>query len=132
VGLPRGKNEQASALLNLARNLGGSVGISLMEALIARRSQFHQGTLVAHITRFSPILRRELAVQAQALTHAGANAVAGARMAYGLAYAEVQRQAAALAYADVFQVLGMLAVCSVPIALFLRAEPGGQAQVPAH
>src|SRR5260370_23781197 len=40
--LPRDKNNAASGLMNLARNIGGSVGISFVTTLLARRAQFHQ------------------------------------------------------------------------------------------
>ena len=53
--LPRtasGKNNNASALINLARNLGGSIGIAISTTLIARRSQFHQSRLVENISSF--------------------------------------------------------------------------------
>src|SRR5215475_1931302 len=49
VGIPREKNNNASAIINLARNLGGSVGIALLTTFLARRSQYHRSILVAHI-----------------------------------------------------------------------------------
>ncbi|HEV2320091.1 MAG TPA: DHA2 family efflux MFS transporter permease subunit, partial [Verrucomicrobiae bacterium] len=48
--LPEGKSNKASALINLMRNLGGSVGISVGTTLLARRSQVHQGYLASHTT----------------------------------------------------------------------------------
>ncbi len=49
VGLPWGKSGQASALINVARNLGGSIGISAVQTLLARREQFHQSRLDANL-----------------------------------------------------------------------------------
>jgi hypothetical protein len=51
VGLPEEKGGEVSGIINLLRNLGGSVGISLVETMIGRRSQVHQDELVSHVTR---------------------------------------------------------------------------------
>ena len=40
--IPRNKSNAASGLINLARNIGGSIGISLVTTMLARRAQFHQ------------------------------------------------------------------------------------------
>jgi hypothetical protein len=53
VGLPPGKNNNASALINLMRNMGGSFGISLAQTWLARRTQFHQARLVGHFTPYN-------------------------------------------------------------------------------
>jgi DHA2 family multidrug resistance protein len=130
VGIPPRKNEQASALLNLSRNLGGSVGISLMGALLARRAQFHQAVLVAHTSRFDPSFRALASGLRDAFTRGGANSVRAMRMAYASIYDEVQRQATALAYVDIFWILSVLALGGAAVALFLRAQ--GQTPVRAH
>ena len=125
VGLPPGKNEEGAALLNLGRNIGGSIGIAFVETLITRRSQAHQNVLVAHTTRYNPAFRAAIdAAQRQA--HAsGANTSVHA--AYARVYEQLQRQAAALAYVDVLQVLAVIAGVAVLAALLLRVNPPGRA-----
>ena len=54
VGVPPAKNNNASALINLARNLGGSVGIAVLTTLVARRSQVHQNNLVGNVSAADP------------------------------------------------------------------------------
>jgi DHA2 family multidrug resistance protein len=130
VGLPPHKNEEASAILNLSRNLGGSLGISLMGSLLVRRSQFHQAVLVAHTTRFDPRFRALLSVLRDTFTRGGVNSSRAVREAYASVYAEVQRQASAMAYVDIFWILSVLALCGAMVALFLRAQ--GQTPVRAH
>jgi hypothetical protein len=49
VGLPPEKSSQASALINVARNLGGSIGVSTAQTILVRRGQFHQSHLSEHI-----------------------------------------------------------------------------------
>ena len=51
VGVPEEKGGEVSGTINLLRNIGGSVGISMVETMIARREQFHQDVLSAHVTR---------------------------------------------------------------------------------
>jgi len=48
-GIPRDKTDQASALINAARNTGGSIGISIASNVLAHREQFHQSRLVESI-----------------------------------------------------------------------------------
>ena len=45
--LPREKNNAASGLMNLARNIGGSVGISVVTTMLDRRTQIHLNDLPA-------------------------------------------------------------------------------------
>src|SRR5579872_6234758 len=53
VGVPPEKNNMATALVNLSRNLGGSVGISIVQTVFARRAQFHQSMITEGVTAFS-------------------------------------------------------------------------------
>jgi DHA2 family multidrug resistance protein len=50
-GVPEEKGGEVSGTINLLRNIGGSVGISMVETMIARREQFHQDALAAHVSR---------------------------------------------------------------------------------
>ncbi len=54
VGVPRDKSNQVSGISNFIRNLGGSVGISMLTTFLARQSQVHQTNLVAHATAANP------------------------------------------------------------------------------
>src|SRR5258708_7324350 len=50
LGLPPEKSNNASAIINMMRNLGGSFGIAIATTLLARRQQYHQSVLVEHVT----------------------------------------------------------------------------------
>ena len=54
VGVPREKNNNASAIINLSRNLGGSVGIALLTTFLARREQYHRSMLIDRIAAGDP------------------------------------------------------------------------------
>src|SRR5439155_939553 len=87
--LPREKNNAASGLINLARNIGGSVGISFVTTILARRAQFHQAVLVTHLTPQAPGYLSSLQGMAQTLASRGSNIVDATQRAYGLLYGTV-------------------------------------------
>jgi DHA2 family multidrug resistance protein len=113
--LPPGKSNNASALINLMRNLGGSVGISAGTTLLARRSQIHQSNLVAHLTNTSVAFQKALHALAQRFTTHGVAANEASQRALATINREVQRQSAMLAYLDTFVVL--IIACLIAAAL---------------
>jgi MFS transporter, DHA2 family, multidrug resistance protein len=130
-GIPPSKTDQASALINLARNFGGSMGVSLAQTVLARREQFHQSRLVEHVGSWNPFYVDTLnQVQAYFRAHLSTGSVAGASMAF--IGQLVQTQAMILAYIDVFVALAVIAVIMVPLALSLRTVKRSAKPVAAH
>lgn len=129
-GIPPSKTDQASALINLARNFGGSIGVSLSQTVLAQREQFHQSRLVEHIGTWNPVYNDTLArVQQYLKTQSATGNTPGSSVA--VIGQILQGQAVLLAYIDVFVVLAALAGLMVPLALSLRTvKRGGSA--PAH
>ena len=125
--LPREKNNQASGLINLARNIGGSVGISFVTTMLARRAQFHQTVLVSHLTPQSSAYLAGLRGMAQPFISAGSNAIDASQQAYGLLYNTVFRQANVLSYIDNFWVLGVGCLLMVPLVFLMKKPPQGAA-----
>src|SRR6185369_1524201 len=82
--LPRDKNNAASGLMNLARNIGGSVGISFVTTMLDRRSQVHQNNLMANITSASLSLQSTLAGIAQSLQRRGVDAASATQQAWAM------------------------------------------------
>ena len=123
--LPRDKNNAASGLMNLARNIGGSVGISLVTTLLDRRTQTHLNDFSAHLTSANPALRTMLQGATRALEAHGANATFATQQAYALVAGIVQRQAAMLAYIDDFWLLGLSIMAMIPIVFLMKkGRPG--------
>jgi DHA2 family multidrug resistance protein len=120
AGIPRNKTDMASALINVARNTGGSIGISLANNVLAHREQFHQSRLVELVnpstTQFQAALKRMIDYFA---AHGGSLAQAQ-QQAFAWVAQQVQAQAALLAYIDVFWALMMISAAAVPLALILR------------
>jgi MFS transporter, DHA2 family, multidrug resistance protein len=120
VGLPPEKTGQASALINVARNLGGSIGVSLAQALLARREQFHQSRLSEHVFASSTQYQQTLRQAGSYFLNHGATAADSQSKAIGWVGQTIANQAAYLSYIDVFAALSLLALLLVPAAFLLR------------
>jgi DHA2 family multidrug resistance protein len=127
--LPPEKNNKASSLTNLFRNLGGSFGVAFVATMLARRSQFHQSVLGAHISALDQTATATLQSITRKLIDAGLPAGEALPRAQALIYAAVQKQSSLLAFLDVFWLLCLLALAAVPLVLFIknirRGAPAG-------
>jgi DHA2 family multidrug resistance protein len=132
VGLPQNRSNQASALLNVARNIGGSVGISLVQTFIAHRQQFYQARHVETLSGLSANYDNGIDRITQALTEQGQALVDAGQMATGALYQAVLRQASMQAYIDCFWVLMIFVLVVFPIVLLMRSTPRGQKQQAGH
>ena len=127
--LPREKNNAASGLINLARNVGASMGISYVTTMLDRRAQFHQDRLAAHLDPANPRLQQMLHGTTAALSnHSGSGAM---QQAYGLLQSSVQRQASMLSYIDNFRILAIVSLCLIPL-VFLVKKPRRGGDIPVH
>jgi MFS transporter, DHA2 family, multidrug resistance protein len=124
--IPPGKNNAASALINLARNIGGSFGIAFVTTLLARRAQYHQSVLVSHLDAGNPQVLQSLHGMTQLFGRMQAGTHDAMRQAYGLLMGQVQRQATMLAFIDTFYVLGWTFLAMLPAVLLLRRMKGGR------
>src|SRR6266568_1680183 len=128
--LPREKNNAASGLMNLARNIGGSVGISLVTTMLARRAQHHQANLAAHLSGSNPTFQAMLQSTARMLESRGFSPVDAMHRAYGLVQSNLLRQANMLAYIDDFWLLGAAILGMIPLVFLMkRARPSGEVAV---
>jgi DHA2 family multidrug resistance protein len=124
--LPRDKNNAASGLMNLARNIGGSVGISLVTTMLDRRTQVHLNDLSRNLSASNPAFQSMLQGATQAMRANGASAAFATQQAYALIEGTVQRQATMLAYLDDFRLLGICILVMVPtVFLMKKGKPGG-------
>jgi MFS transporter, DHA2 family, multidrug resistance protein len=122
--LPREKNNAASGLMNLARNIGGSVGISFVTTMLARRAQVHQVRLSEKLSAANPQFRAM--VQGMSNTFGASGSVTPTQQAYAMIQANVIRQSTMLAYIDNFWLLGTVILCLIPLAFLIKkTRPGG-------
>jgi len=109
--LPRHIMTQATAIRSLMRNLGGSVGISILIAMLTENTQTIHSRLIETLRPDNPLLHTPVFGPAYSLT--APNGIAALN-------AEVTRQAAMIAYIDDFRMMMLMALCSLPLLLLLR------------
>ena len=126
IGIAPEKNNSVAGIINFMRNMGSSVGTSLVTTLIARRSQFHQEILGGFARPDNPNFQNTLNGLTQHLAQSGLGVHEARGQAYARIYQEVQRHAASLAYIDTFMVLTVGAAIMFFLAFMLkRNDPGG-------
>lgn len=109
--IPPGKSSQASAIVNLSRNLGGSFGISLIQTWLTQNAQRHQTDLVAHVSDLSP----NFILWSQSLTTMNLS-----DLRLPLAARQIEVQATQLAFMDNFRLLALLTVLFIPLVYLLK------------
>lgn len=124
VGLPQTKTAQASSLLNVFRNLGGTIGISFSQVMLASGMQRHQSFLVERLNPLDPNYNDWIAT-AGSLFGGGGPAGPGTTT-LALLYQQMQRQATMLAFLDVFHALMIVVIVVAPVALLMRPPKRGQ------
>jgi MFS transporter, DHA2 family, multidrug resistance protein len=100
------RNEGA-ALFSLSRNLGSSIGISVVETLLTRNTQISHSSLTEHLSRFSSVLRSQMPGNIDPRGLSALNA-------------QVTEQAAMIAYNDDFKMMMWLTIATIPLVLLLR------------
>jgi MFS transporter, DHA2 family, multidrug resistance protein len=118
--VPRDRMNYATGLFNLARNIGGSSGIAAVTTLLARRSQYHQQVLTAHLTPYDLPYQSALAHSTQLLQAHGASLPDAALQAQALIYGSMERQSSMLAFSDAFYVMAVLFVAIVPLMFLMK------------
>lgn len=131
TGVSPNQNNAVSGLINLARNIGGSVGISAVTTLLARRSQYHQSVLVGRASNYDPSFRSAVEGLTHALGAAGSTATDATWQAYLQVYLTIQRQASILSYIDTVWIFGIASALMVPLA-FLMKKPKAGARAMGH
>ncbi|MFZ0660993.1 MAG: DHA2 family efflux MFS transporter permease subunit [Candidatus Binataceae bacterium] len=129
-GMRQDQNNDISSIMNFSRNVGGSLGISMVTTMLARRSQFHQTTLMTRVTPFDSTLHSQLTgLGHQLFLSGGANIN---HRAIGMIYGRILQTASAQAYIDVIWMMGIATLCMLPLVLLMRKNDPGAASAPVH
>lgn len=112
--LPQAAVAEAAGLFTLVRNVGASIGISVVATLLTRRTQQHWEVLGGHINAFNPGLQRWLNAHGLAL-----NDPVSAQLLAG----ELHRQASMLAFVDAFWVISWTFILMIPLVWLLKRKP---------
>jgi DHA2 family multidrug resistance protein len=123
VGLPKETSNQVAGIINFVRNVGGSIFIAVTGAIVTNRSLIHQAHLQEHMQPGNLAYSIRLNALTGAFGGTGNGPGAGL-MASGVIYQELNRQAAAQAYQDVYSLLSWMAMGMVACAFLLsRNKP---------
>jgi DHA2 family multidrug resistance protein len=120
VGLPHDQTNLASSMINVARNLGGSIGVSASQTLLAQRGQFHQSRLVEHLVPSSLQYQDTMHRLTDFFSGQGSSTLDATGQAMAYIGQQVTLQATILSYIDVFFMMSLAAICAIPLALLLR------------
>jgi len=129
VGLPREESNQVSGLINFARNVGGSIFISIMGAQVVNRGLFHQSRLQNAMQDGSSAFQHAVHQYTGSLASAF-GAANSAAMARGHIYEELNRHAGVMGYQDVYMILAWLSLPTAFLALTLSKPKPGEAGAP--
>lgn len=132
-GMAKGKNNAIAGLVNFMRNIGSSVGTSVVTTVLARRNQFHQERLASHLTPSNPIFRSTVNGLAQQFQQSGSSTPDALTRAYGQVYQSLQLQASTLSYIDTFWLLTVAAAAMFCMTFVLKKnDPRGGEKIIAH
>ena len=131
-GLPKDKTDMASALLNAARNTGGSIGVSIASNVLAHREQFHQSRLAETVLPSGVAYQDTLQKMTDYFVGQGSSLVQAKAQAFAWIGQQVEQQASLLAYVDVFWTLMLISLAAIPLAMLLRKVKLGAGPAMAH
>ncbi|MGH9729140.1 MAG: DHA2 family efflux MFS transporter permease subunit [Candidatus Acidiferrales bacterium] len=126
------KTNDATGLINLARNIGGSMGISFVTTLLDRGGQKHQALLTSHVTATTPGFQAQMHALAQRLIVAGSSPVDALHQAQKMFYGIIQQQSMMLSFIDDFRVMGYVCLAMIPVMFILKKARPGKSRVIAH
>jgi MFS transporter, DHA2 family, multidrug resistance protein len=129
-GIAPEKNNAVAAMVSFMRNIGSSVGTSMVTTLLARRAQYHQQILVGYVRPDNPNFQNALTGLTAQLVHSGLGAVEARAQAIARVYQSVQNQATNLSYIDAYMVLAAMSAVMFFLAFALKKnDPRGGAAV---
>ncbi|HLI83055.1 MAG TPA: DHA2 family efflux MFS transporter permease subunit [Bryobacteraceae bacterium] len=133
AGVPSNQGNSVAGLINFMRNIGSSVGTSMVTTLLARREQFHQASLAFHTTAFDTAYQIQVTGLSRQLVAGGASPADAPHLATGLLYHSLQTQSQTLAYIDTYMVLAVAASIMFLLAFVVRKnDPRAGGTVAAH
>ena len=120
IGVPREKNNQVSGISNFMRNIGGGIGVSLLNNFISRQNQVHTTALVSHAQRSNPFFMRQWQGMTANLQASGLSAHEASHRALAQFSGSVQQQAGVLSFQSAFWVMGFTVMFLIPLPFIMK------------
>jgi DHA2 family multidrug resistance protein len=118
ASLPMTLRAEAASVFAIMRNIGQSIGISVMQTLFRRNSQAMHASLAAHVDPSNPVVHSGVAGAYNMATTSGLQALD----------AEINRQASMVAYLDDFRLMLVMAICAIPLVLLMPGSGRARAE----
>ena len=129
AGIEKDQIGSASALFNMMRNLGGSIGTAVVSTLVTQREQFHSERIGESVTDSAPLVREWLANATQTLHHTGATTWAAHQQAIQVLAGQVKREAFVFAFNDAFEFLAIILILAAFTTVFMKKQQLGHGAV---
>ncbi|MCL2777869.1 MAG: DHA2 family efflux MFS transporter permease subunit [Polyangiaceae bacterium] len=130
--IPREDVAASTALFNLTRQFGGSIGVALLTTILDNRQMFHRSVLVEHLSITDPAVQQRIATLTGGFVTKGFDLDTAKRMALAVLDGSVQLQAAVLGFNDTFWITAALIVLTLPFVALLGKPPKGVKIEAAH
>ncbi|MBR8832415.1 MAG: DHA2 family efflux MFS transporter permease subunit [Chlorogloea purpurea SAG 13.99] len=131
-GLPKSEISNGSGFYNLTRQLGGSFGIAFLTTVLQQREAFHLAILAAKITNYDSVTQERIYGLTQLFISKGSDPTTAHQQALAAIQQTIYTQAAVLSFADIFRIVGVIFICSLPLLFFLSKGNAAAKGAPAH
>ncbi len=125
VGVPREKSNQISGMSNFARNLGGSIGTSLLATYLSRENQNNLNNMGSHTDYSNANFKRMMDGLVSMFLGQGYDAVTASKKALAMMYGVVQSQAGVISFMNVFWIMSLVVACLAPLPWIMRRSKTG-------
>jgi DHA2 family multidrug resistance protein len=132
ASVPQAESGDAAGLYNMARNIGGSIGLALLGTFIDRRSNLHTSTLREAITGNALATQERIAASAANLFQRHGDMAHAQLQAASQLALQTMQQGLVITYGEAFYTLGIVMLCCIPLALFLKKPEPGVDMMAAH
>lgn len=130
--VPKKDVSAASGFYNLTRQLGGSVGIAMLTTILAQREAYHHATLVERINVYNPAVMQRIEQLTGSFIAKGADPTTAHQRALTVIEGAVRTQAAVISFADIFHIVAIAFVLSLPLLFFLGSGKGAKPGADLH
>jgi DHA2 family multidrug resistance protein len=125
VGVPREKSNQISGMSNFARNLGGSIGTSMLATYLARQNQSNLNNMGSHTDPSNPNFKHMLDGLVSMFIGQGFDSVTASKKALAMMYQIVEAQAGVIGFMNVFWLMSLVVACLAPLPWIMRRPKPG-------
>jgi DHA2 family multidrug resistance protein len=130
--IPKKDIAASTALYNLTRQLGGSVGVAALTTILGSRQTFHRSAIIEHLSATDPSVQARVQMMAGGFMAKGQDATTAKQTALALLDGSARLQSAVLAFNDTFFITAVMVLVTIPVILFLGKPQAGARAADAH